>query len=391
MKKASILLAGLLLVSGTTFAASELDFSGTQVKFKSVLVNSQGKGVNDDSNGDTDAVIQVKYKINDKTSASIKFNTDDDKVDASKPSTMDTTAELLVKRVEGPLEAQFDIDMRFGTGLEIREDYDSSKTYIKWKQSDALTLGFNPFNMGLGNGVMFDKTDAISEFPGVTASFGNTYLGLGYDVLSNSDSVQALALKIGNKMTVAGITLNTKYSGVFYDEDKVNLYNADGTVKTSTGTVKAGLDGTIGIVSQDISLNANYKLTDKITLDAEGGINTLNKNFKVNNEAEKSGVGFTIKATLKATESLNPYAQVKYGTDGYLVWDEIFDKNMVNKKIGGVTELVAGANYTLVKGLNLNLEGSMKTAGEKVYADTKGTANQEKSALQISTAVSYKF
>lgn len=391
MKKASILLAGLLLVSGTTFAASELDFSGTQVKFKSVLVNSQGKGVNDDSNGDTDAVIQVKYKINDKTSASFKFNTDDDKVDASKPSTMDTTAELLVKRVDGPLEAQFDIDMRFGTGLEIREDYDSSKTYIKWKQSDALTLGFYPFNMGLGNGVIFDKTDAISEFPGVTASFGNTYVGLGYDVLSNSDSVQALALKAGNKMTVAGITLNTKYSGVFYDEDKVNLYNADGTVKTSTGTVKAGLDGTIGIVSQDISLNANYKLTDKITLDVEGGINTLNKNFKVNNEAEKSGIGFSAKATLKATESLSPYAQVKYGTDGYLVWGEIFDNNMANKKTGGVTELIAGANYTLVKGLILNAEGSLKTAGEKIYADTKETANQEKSALQISTAVSYKF
>ena len=87
MKKASILLAGLLLVSGTTFAASELDFSGTQVKFKSVLVNSQGKGVNDDSNGDTDAVIQVKYKINDKTSASIKFNTDDES-----SSTADTVA-----------------------------------------------------------------------------------------------------------------------------------------------------------------------------------------------------------------------------------------------------------------------------------------------------------
>lgn len=392
MKKASILLAGLLLVSGTTFAASELDFSGTQVKFKSVLVNSQGKGVNDDSNGDTDAVIQVKYKINDKTSASIKFNTDDDKVDASKPSTMDTTAELLVKRVDGPLEAQFDIDMRFGTGLEIREDYDSSKTYIKWKQSDALTLGFYPFNMGLGNGIIFDKTDAISEFPGVTANFGNTYVGLGYDILSNSDFVQALALKAGNKMTIGGITLNTKYSGVFYDEDKVNLFDlTNGIVKSSLGTVKAGLDGTIGIVSQDISLNANYKLTDKITLDAEGGINTLNKNFKVNNEAEKSGIGFSAKATLKATESLSPYAQVKYGTDGYLVWGEIFDNNMANKKTGGVTELIAGANYTLVKGLNLNAEGSLRTAGEKVYADTKGTANQEKSALQISTAVSYKF
>lgn len=396
MKKASILLAGLLLVSGTTFAAGELDFSGTQVKFKSVLVNSQSKGVNDDSNGDTDAIIQAKYKINDKTSASFKFNTDDES-----SSTADYTAELLVKKVDGPLEAQFDIDMRVGntisagagyTGLEIREDFDSSKTYIKWKQSEALSLGFYPFNMGMGNGVLFDETDAISEFPGVTASFGNNYVGLGYDVLSSSDSVQALALKAGNKMTIAGITLNTKYSGVFYDEDKVNLFDlTKGVVKSSSGTVKAGQDGTVGIVSQDINVNVNYKLSDKITLDAEGGINTLNKNFKINNEAEKNGIGFSAKATVNLTESLSPYAQVKYGTDGYLVWGEIFDNNMANTKTGGVTEIIAGANYTLVKGLNLNLEGSMKTAGEKVYADTKGTAKQEKSALQISTAVSYKF
>lgn len=382
MKKASILLAGLLLVSGTTFGASELDFSGTQVKFKSVLVNSQGKGVNDDSNGDTDAIIQVKYKINDKTSASLRFNTDD-----LNNSTSDNVAELLIKRVDGPIEAQFDIDMDFSSGINVKEDFDSNKTYIKWKQSDALTLGFYPFNMGMGNGVIFDKTDAITEFPGVTANFGNTYVGVGYDVLSNSDSVQALALKAGNKMTVAGLTLNTKYSGVFYDEDKVKTTATNGTMKD----VRAGHDGTIGIISQEINVNANFKLTDKITLDAEGGINTLNKNFKVNNESEKSGIGFSAKASMKLTDSLTPYAQMKYGTDGYLVWGEIYDNNMAGKKTGGVTELIAGANYTLVKGLNLNAEGSLRTAGEKIYKDTKGIANKEKSALQISTAVSYKF
>ena len=54
MKRTATLLAGLLLVTGTVFAADNaLDFSGTTIKAKSVLLNTAGANVNDDSNGDT--------------------------------------------------------------------------------------------------------------------------------------------------------------------------------------------------------------------------------------------------------------------------------------------------------------------------------------------------
>lgn len=387
MKKTAILLAGLLLVSGTVLAAGELDFTGTQIKAKSVLINSQAKGVNDDSNGDTDAILQVKYKINDKTSASIKFNTDD----TSNGADFDDNAELLVKRVDGALEAQYDLELDFSNkpnsdttqyAFQLKEDNDSNKTYVKWKQSDTLTLGFYPFNMGMVNGSMFDEDDALTEIPGVIATSGNTYVGLGYDTVDSSNSV--LALKAGHKLTLAGLTINAKYSGVFYDEDKIKTLSSN----TTMSGVTSGNGGTIGAVSQDINVNVNYKLSEKITLDAEAGLNILNKNYTIAGAKDTNGLGLTAKATMKFSDILTPYAQFKYSTDGYLAYGDMLTINKT-KKSGGITEAIAGADYILVKGLILNAEASLKSAGETIYVDKDAKA--VKSALQLSTSVTYKF
>ena len=65
MKRTATLLAGLLLVTGTVFAAEGLDFSGTTIKAKSVLLNTAGANVNDDSNGDTDLVLKLNRFASD--------------------------------------------------------------------------------------------------------------------------------------------------------------------------------------------------------------------------------------------------------------------------------------------------------------------------------------
>lgn len=388
MKKTATLLAGLLLVSGTVFAAGELDFTGTQVKAKSVLINSQSKGVNDDSNGDTDAILLVKYKINDKTSASIKFNTDD----TSNGADFDDNAELLVKRVDGALEAQYDLELDFSNkpnsdttqyAFQLKEDNDSNKTYIKWKKSDALTLGFYPFNMGMVNGTMFDEDDALTEIPGIVATSGNSYLGLGYDTVDSSNN-SVLALKAGHKLTVAGMTINAKYSGVFYDEDKIKTLSSN----TTMSSVTSGSGGTVGAVSQDINVNVNYKLSEKITLDAEAGLNILNKNYTIAGDKDTNGLGLTAKATMKFSEILTPYAQFKYSTDGYLAYGDMLTLNKT-KKSGGITEVILGADYALIKNLTLNAEATLQSAGEKVYIDKDAAA--VKSALKLSTSVAYKF
>lgn len=389
MKKTATLIAGLLLVSGTIFAG-DLDFSGTQVKFKSTLVNSQAKGVNDDSNGDTDAILQVKYKIDEKTSASLKFNTDD----SSNGSDFDDNAELLVKRTDGPLEAQFDLELDFsntvnvkdGTSttfaFQMKEDNDSNKTYVKWKKSDTLTLGFYPFNMGMVNGTAFDEDDAITEIPGVVATLGNSYVGLGYDTVDSSNSV--LALKAGHKLVAGKATINAKYSGVFYNEDKIKTLSSNTTLKDVT----SGNGGTVGAVSQDINVNLNYKLSEKITVDAEAGYNVLNKNYTIAGAKDTDGLGLSVKATAKLTNVLTSYAQVKYTTDGYLAYGDMLTLNKT-KKSGGISEGIIGADYTLVKGLVLNAEASVKSAGETIYVDKDTKA--VKSAIQLSGSVAYKF
>ena len=121
MKRTATLVAGLLLVTGTVFAEGKLSADGTVIKAKSVVYNTvSDDAFNDDSNGDTDLILKLNYKIDDKTSVSLGYNTDDDG-----NSDADTSGEVLVKRTEGKVEAQFDAAIRFNQDSFITEELDS--------------------------------------------------------------------------------------------------------------------------------------------------------------------------------------------------------------------------------------------------------------------------
>lgn len=393
MKKSAILLAGLFLVSGTVFAG-DLDFSGTQVKVKTKLITTDTKSVNDDSNGDTDVILQMNYKIDDKTSASFKFNTDDNSDSAS-----DDVLAVKVKRVDGPIEAQFRTDLSFANSVSAVGDVidfksvsfkevqdsrkDSAETYVKWNKSSDLSFTAYPFNMGMHNGTMYDKDKQFTAVPGLVANYKTSYVGLGYDTLSDNKNT-ILGIKAGYKLALGSATVNAKYSGIFYDEDKVVIGSAG---------AKVGNAATINKITQDVNVNINYKLNSKITLDAEAGYNKLNKNTTIQGSKDDTGYALTAKATIKMSDALAPYAQFKYSTDGYLAYGDMNDVNFVysNLKTGGITEAIAGVNYTLTKGLVLNTEAKLKSAGEKIYKNTDAVSYKEKQAFQLTASVAYKF
>ena len=395
MKKSAILLAGLFLVSGTVLAG-DLSFSGTQVRVKTKLISTDTKSVNDDSNGDTDVILQMNYKIDDKTNASFGFNTDDNSDSAS-----DDILAVRVKRVDGPIEAQFRADLSFSnsatiTALPATVDFksivlkevqdsrkDSAETYVKWKKSDDLSLTAYPFNMGMLNGYAFNKDKQFTAIPGLVANYKTSYVGVGFDTLSDNKNT-ILGLKAGHKLVLGSATIDAKYSGLFYDEDKVTI---------GTTGAKVGNSAYINKITQDVNVSMNYKMNAKVTLEGEAGYNKLNKTTMIGGSKDDNGYGLSAKATMKINDNFSPYAQFKYSTDGYLTYGDMNDVNFVysNLKTGGITEAIAGFNYTLVKGLNFNSEAKLKAAGEKIYKDKDGVSNKEKQAFQLTAGVAYKF
>lgn len=404
MKKTAILVAGLLLVSGSVFAESALDFTGTMIKAKTNIVDTATNPINDDSNGDTDMILKLKYNIDAKTTATFEYNTDDNS------DSWDNEAELILNRKEGKVEAQFDARVVVGatdadTALSgqsfLSEDQTSDKTFIKYNHTKDLAFTFYPFNMGLNNGKVFDHSDFHTDIPGVVVNYQNVYAGIGMDAIDGTDE-SVVALKAGASYKTAKAEFSAKYSGAYWDKDE--LTPKLGVVAT---------DGTLGPITHDINFNLNYKATKRFTLDAEVGVNVLYDDvalFDID-EAEyddvSTGFGMSLKGTYAATAKTSVYGQFKYTTDGYLSYEDMADWNartyidinangkydagtdILGIKTGGIFELIAGLDYKLTEKLVLNGEAKLQAAGNEVYEDKDGKA--QSSHFVLSTSATYKF
>lgn len=399
MKKTAILVAGLLLVSGTTFAEGALDFTGTEIKAKTNLVDTATNPINDDSNGDTDMILKLKYNIDPKTTATFEYNTDDNY------DFYDNEAELILNRKDGKVEAQFDAAVILGANSEngeafLMEDPTSDKTFIKYNHTKDLAFTFYPFNMGLNNGKVFEHSDYHTDIPGVVLGYKNIYAGIGMDAIEGTDE-SVVALKTGATYKSAKAEFSAKYSGAFWDEDELTpgLSNAADYVATA---------GTLGYVAHDINFNLNYKATKKFTLDTELGVNVLSDDMYVanpeNGETDdvSTGFGLSLKGTYAATAKTGVYGQFKYTTDGFFSYEDMADWNLktgidldgddvadANQETAGVFELIAGVDYKLTEKLVLNGEAKLQAAGNEIFADKDGDA--QSSHFVLSTSASYKF
>ena len=388
MKKTAILVAGLLLVSGATFAEGALDFTGTEIKAKTNLVDTATNPINDDSNGDTDMILKLKYNIDAKTTATFEYNTDDN------DNNSDDVAELILNRKDGKVEAQFDAALVLGansttTESFLMEDQASDKTFIKYNHTKDLAFTFYPFNMGLNNGKVFDHADYHTDIPGVVLGYKNIYAGIGMDAIEGTDE-SVVALKTGATYKSAKSEFSAKYSGAFWDEDE--LTPGLGVVATY---------GTLGYVAHDINFNLNYKATKKFTLDTELGVNVLSDDYAVYNPENgeiddvSTGFGLSLKGTYAATAKSGVYGQFKYTTDGFFSYEDMADWNLDHIVSGaametaGVFELIAGVDYKLTEKLVLNGEAKLQAAGNEIFADKDGDA--QSSHFVLSTSASYKF
>lgn len=380
MKRTATLVAGLLLVTGTVFAEGKLDFSGTVIKAQTTVLNTNSSGdVNDDSNGDTDIVLKVNYDLGNNTTATFKFDTD------SEDDTYDDNMNIMVKTVQGKVEAQFDAALELdgansSSGIEFRENQDSSDTYIKYNHTGDLAVTFYPFNMGLSNGSNFDEGDSFTQIPGLAVSYKGLYVGAGMDTVgtgTNAESV--IGVKAGYETAMGAASLKVKYSGAFWDDDKL-----------TSGTPTIGTADRLGVVVHDVNVQATYKVGTALTLTSELGMEKLEKDaYTLGGEKVDNGFGAFVKGSYAMTDVVTPYASFQYSTDGYVADGDMFDWNEAGTETGGVSILKVGADYKLTEKLVLNGEARLRTAGEKIFTDKDGAA--EDSDFRIAAAATFTF
>ncbi|MBN1468183.1 MAG: hypothetical protein JXM74_01950 [Fusobacteriaceae bacterium] len=427
MKRTATLVAGLLLVTGTVFAEGKLDFSGTVIKANTKLIEKNYEAVNDDSNGDTDIILKVNYDLGNNTTATFKFDTD------SEDDTYDNNMNIMVKTVQGKVEAQFDAGLDFNDSskgsVAFKENQDSSDTYIKYNYTDNMSVAFYPFNMGLKNGSEFDKGDHYTEIPGVVLTSGKSYVGFGMDEVeylkkngtddysSKIDSV--MAVKAGTTFETDKVKLSLKYSGVFFgDEIKNAYYGTDANANDNyedTEVTRAiigeksfvATGGNLGLVTNDINAKAEVKVTDKIKVNAEVGMVTLADDLELTSynengtatgtSKEDSGFGLFVKGSYALSDVVTPYVKLKHSTDGFVAYGDMRDWNgvknsLTGEKTDGVTEVSLGTDYKLTEKLVLNGEFTFKNAGNYIFEDkTSDTTKYSKTNYTLAASATFTF
>ena len=293
-------------------------------------------------------------------------------------------------------------ELNFGKETEgFREIPVTKETYVKYTMKNGYALAFYPLDMGTNTGAWFGDSDNSTQIPGVVLSKGNFLLGVGaeqngWPIKSGvKEKENVIAVKTDYGRTIAGVWVKAQYSGVFYDHNKLSVTgNNDSNNKLGTKN-----EAKLGIVNQQANISLYKKMDSGLILQAEGGINILEKNsLKLGDEYINRGVAGMLRGAYEIGKA-TPYVQVKYITDGFLNYWRQDDKNTPtdNKytdgiKTGGTTELVAGTDYKIMNNFVFNVEGQYVVAGEKIFYDTALTsANSKKDYYELSSSVVYKF
>lgn len=407
-KRVGILVAALILVTGTVFAEeikeeekksdsvfslTKWDFTGSNVEFKAYMHNSE-KGIMY-AGKDEDFVLNARRQIDEKTFLQFGYNTDDSVEGGANP---DYELEILVNRkFNDRVEAQMDVQLLTDDSIRLREDFDSEKVYIKYKASKNLSVKFNPFDIDLTVGDEF-KTINEQKTPGVQAEYKfndgfRVYIGSGFGMYVKDDDKDGVYDKLDNIQNSAG------------DDETVLGLKAGFTKESDNYTI----NGQFAMNSQDdedikadeasplkmaLSLQGQYKYGN-LSLKAEGLYTKLNKAATmIDDLGIGSEAGVAVLGKVKYTIGNNtPYIQGLYaGKYSYFNDDDycalIEDGDGENH--GGLISVIVGNEYKLAGNLKLVPYLEYRDAGNKIFKKD-GDKNASDSAVYIVTKVKAEF
>lgn len=347
MKRTATLLAGLLLVTGTVFAA-EWSVTGARVETNTTLVDTQN-GVGGVNGGDLDLEVKAEKTGAYGTVGLVLQNDKDDDTDLritySKTEGDWTVAtEALLVDSNGDLLGQNKTDegnMNKGDG-----------TYIKWN-------------------VMGSKTTALTIYPYEVG-------GMSWDNdtwESFTDETNAGGLVLATKVGAADV--NVRYA-VGNDEGTTkNQYTLKGDMSTKVGTAKvaAAVGYSSGVKITLAAIKAEMPV-GKVTVNAELNTQTID-------EAD-TAVGAFVKGSYKLADK-NGYKPTAYAS--FLMMND--EAAADDGTAAGYTEIEAGlglnkGSFTITPKVVIN------NSDEKIYGKEDDTS-LEKSAMAAKITVTYKM
>lgn len=389
MMKKKFLIASLLLAA-STFAAEETkwDFTGSNVEAKLTVYSSDTDASY--AGKDEDLILKVSKKVDDKTTVSFKYDTDD--------SNPDYKVEAIVNRKFNEfLEAQMDLDIITGNklatsnkGLGVEEDYDSDKVFIKYTPNNKLAVKFNPFDIDLTVGSVFETANE-QKTPGLQAEYKlsdttSAYAGLGTGKYIIDDSLKNIKDSDGNETTVLGLK-----AGMTYKTDKTSVKAAFSMNTQDDSDITAACASPLKSAA---SLIAEQKM-GKLTVQGEAIVTQINKastaisGLSITNS--ETGIALFAKAKY-SLEKMTPYLQVIYA-DEYAYFDDgdysatIKDSDVQSH--GGLTAIEVGNEFVLKGGLKVVPYVEMKSTEEKIFTDKDGNSDDKSLVAAVKVKLTF--
>lgn len=389
MMKKKFLIASLLLAA-STFGAEETkwDFTGSNVEAKLTVYSSDTDASY--AGKDEDLILKVSKKVDDKTTVSFKYDTDD--------SNPDYKVEAIVNRKFNEfLEAQMDLDIITGNkaaasnkGLGVEEDYDSDKVYIKYTPNNKLAVKFNPFDIDLTVGSVFETANE-QKTPGLQAEYKlsdttSAYAGIGTGKYDDGDSLENIKDSDGDETTVLGLK-----AGMTYKTDKtsvkaafsMNTQDDSDITLTNASPLKSAA-----------SIIAEQKM-GKLTVQGEAIVTQVNKASTaisgLSITDSETGIALFAKAKY-SLEKMTPYLQVIHA-DEYAYFDDgdysatIKDSDVQSH--GGLTAIEVGNEFVLKGGLKVVPYVEMKSTEEKVFTDKDGNLDDKSVVAAIKVKLTF--
>lgn len=389
MMKKKFLIASLLLAA-STFGAEETkwDFTGSNVEAKLTVYSSDTDASY--AGKDEDLILKVSKKVDDKTTVSFKYDTDD--------SNPDYKVEAIVNRKFNEfLEAQMDLDIVTGSssatsnkGLGVEEDYDSDKVYIKYTPNNKLAVKFNPFDIDLTVGSVFETANE-QKTPGLQAEYKlsdttSAYAGIGTGKYDDGISLKNIQDSDGNETTVLGLK-----AGMTYKTDKtsvkaafsMNTQDDSDITLTNASPLKSAA-----------SIIAEQKM-GKLTVQGEAIVTQVNKASTAISglSITDSETGIALFAKVKySLGKMTPYLQVIHA-DEYAYFDDgdysatIKDSDVQSH--GGLTAIEVGNEFVLKGGLKVVPYVEMKSTEEKVFTDKDGNLDDKSVVAAVKVKLTF--
>ncbi len=362
MKKKMMFIASLLATCNLAYGASNLDFSGTNVEWRTKLYDTGAGFFADDSEGDL--LLNAKWKVNENLALNFELDTDD--TTFANEHGDDAVSVTFIYNELNDFEVALDIEIRNQNGTRLTIDEGSDATYLKWNLDQSTILGFYPYNIGTDLGDEFE-TDYTAQLPGVVYEKENWYVGLGADA-NGGETVTAI--KAGFDYMNENLKYSIDYTGAFGAVDKYN----DAVVGGAFG---GGRDGIA--IEQAFNFQGNFKIKETLSLLIESGITFTSDDFDkylLANNKEVDQVGFGLFAKLSnKVDKYYPYASGKYISESFL-FDDDESLLVAAQRLGGegyhggLAILALGVDYPIHSNINLNAELEYKMANNKVYNDT---------------------